>query len=195
MKKKKTTKIRENISESEYQKLLIYLNGTENLNSNTKNNLKRTFVLLYFTGMRINEVKQLKIKDIYTIFEKEELIILCHKTKKERKLFFSKEAIKQIKKHFIFSDNSKDDDFIITVKGNTSKTPSSSTFISKINNFIHEVLGYRYSSHSFRVGIITDMAKSINPKFIKEFIGHSDIKTTMRYIRPTSEDLKKCLIR
>lgn len=195
MKKKKTTKIRENISETEYQKLLIYLNGTENLNSNTKNNLKRTFVLLYFTGMRINEVKQLKIKDIYTIFEKEELIILCHKTKKERKLFFSKEAIKQIKKHFIFSDNSKDDDFIITVKGNTSKTPSSSTFISKINNFIHEVLGYRYSSHSFRAGIITDMAKSINPKFIKEFIGHSDIKTTMRYIRPTSEDLKKCLIR
>lgn len=195
MKKKKTTKIRENISETEYQKLLIYLNGTENLNSNTKNNLKRTFVLLYFTGMRINEVKQLKIKDIYTIFEKEELIILCHKTKKERKLFFSKEAIKQIRKHFIFNDNPKNNDYIITVKGNTSKTPSSSTFISKINSFIHEVLGHRYSSHSFRAGIITDMAKSINPKFIKEFIGHSDIKTTMRYIRPTSEDLRKCLIR
>ena len=52
-----------------------------------------------------------------------------------------------------------------------------------------------YSYHSFRAGIITDMSKSINPKFIKEFIGHSDIKTTMRYIRPTHEDLKKCLIR
>ncbi len=39
------------------------------------------------------------------------------------------------------------------------------------------------------------MSKSINQKFIKEFIGHSDIKTTMRYIRPTDEDLKKCLIR
>jgi integrase/recombinase XerD len=195
MKKKKTTKIRENITETEYQKLLIYLNGKENLTSNTKNNLKRTFILLYFTGMRINEVKQLKVKDIYTIFEIEELIILCHKTKKERKLFFSKEAIKQIKKHFIFADNSKDEDFIIIVKGDTSKTPSNSTFISKVNSFIQEVLGHRYSSHSFRAGIITDMAKSINPKFIKEFIGHSDIKTTMRYIRPTSEDLKACLVR
>lgn len=195
MKKQKTTKIRENITEVEYQKLLIYLNGKENLTANTKNNLKRTFILLYYTGMRINEVKQLKIKDINIIFEKEELIVVTHKTRKERKLFFSKEAIKQIKKHFLFDDNAKDNDYIITVKGDTSKTPSSSTFISKVNSFIQEVLGHRYSSHSFRAGIITDMSKSINPKFIKEFIGHSDIKTTMRYIRPTSEDLKKCLIR
>lgn len=194
MKKKKTTKIRENIIELEYQKLLIYLNGKENLTANTKNNLKRTFVLLYYIGMRINEVKQLRVKDIYTLFE-EELIIVTHKTRKERKLFFSKEAINQIKKYFIFDDNSKGNDFIITVKGDTSKTPSSSTYISNANSFMQEVLGHRYSSHSFRSGIITDMSKSINPKFIKEFIGHSDIKTTMRYIRPTDEDLKKCLIR
>jgi integrase/recombinase XerD len=97
----------------------------KNLTTNTKNNLKRTFILLYFTGMRINEVKQLKVKDINTIFEKEELIIVTHKTRKERKLFFSKEAIKQIKKHFVFNDDSKDEDFIITTKGNLSKTPSS----------------------------------------------------------------------
>jgi integrase/recombinase XerD len=195
MKKKKFTKIRENITEVEYQKLLTYLNGKEDLTTNTKNNLRRTFILLYFTGMRVNEVKQLKVKDINTIYEKEELIIVTHKTRKERKLFFSKEAIKQIKKYFVFNDNSKNEDFIITTKGNPLKTPSSSTFIAKVNSFIQEVLGHRYSSHSFRAGIITDMSKSINPKFIKEFIGHSDIKTTMRYIRPTDEDLKACLIR
>ena len=89
MKKKKFTKIRENITEVEYQKLLTYLNGKEDLTTNTKNNLRRTFILLYFTGMRVNEVKQLKVKDINTIFEKEELIIVTHKTRKERKLFFS----------------------------------------------------------------------------------------------------------
>ncbi len=195
MKKKKTTKIRENITEDEYQKLLIYLNGKENLTFNTKNNLKRTFILLFYTGMRINEVKQLRVKDIDTIIKKEELIIVTHKTRKERKLFFSKEAIKQIKKHFIFCDDAKGNDYIITVKGNPLKTPSSSTYISCVNSFIQEVLGHRYSSHSFRSGIITDMSKSINPKFIKEFIGHADIKTTMRYIRPTDEDLKECLVR
>ena len=40
MKKKKFTKIRENITEVEYQKLLIYLNGKEDLTTNTKNNCK-----------------------------------------------------------------------------------------------------------------------------------------------------------
>ena len=160
MKKKKLTKIRENITEVEFKKLLIYLNGKEDLTLNTKNNLNRTFILLYFTGMRINEVKQLRVKDIKTILEKEELIIVTHKTSKERKLFFSKEAIKQIKKYFVFNADSNDEDFIITGKGNPLKTPSSSTFIAKVNSFIQEVLGHRYSSHSFRAGIITDMSKS-----------------------------------
>ncbi len=82
MKKKKFTKIRENITEVEHQKLLTYLNGKEDLTINTKNNLRRTFILLYFTGMRVNEVKQLKVKDINTIYEKEELIIVTHKRKK-----------------------------------------------------------------------------------------------------------------
>ncbi len=54
MKNKKFTKIRENITEVEYQKLLTYLNGKEDLITNTKNNLRRTFILLYFTGMRVN---------------------------------------------------------------------------------------------------------------------------------------------
>ncbi|WP_434270586.1 tyrosine-type recombinase/integrase [Aliarcobacter cryaerophilus] len=124
------------MTEVEYQKLLTYLNGIEDLTNNTKNNLRRTFILLYFTGMRVNEVKQLKVKDINTIFEKEELIIFTHKTRKERKLLFSKEEIKQIKKYFVFNDNSKDEDFIITTKGNTSKTLNSSTFIAKVNSFI-----------------------------------------------------------
>lgn len=40
MKKKKFTKIRENITEIEYQKFLIYLKGKEDLTTNTKNNLR-----------------------------------------------------------------------------------------------------------------------------------------------------------
>ena len=40
MKKKKFTKIRENITEVEYQKLLIYLNGKEDLTTNVKRSAK-----------------------------------------------------------------------------------------------------------------------------------------------------------
>lgn len=195
MKSKKVSKIRENITEVEYKKLITYLRGKEDINLNTKENLKRTIILLYFTGMRVNEVKQLKVKDISILLEKQEIIIVTHKTQKERKLFFSKDAVKEIRKNFVFDEFTSEDDFIIKAKGNPQKTPSSLTFIQQVNKFIQEVLGRRYSSHSFRAGLITDMSKSINPKFIKEFIGHSDINTTMRYIKPTDEDLKKCLVR
>ena len=88
-----TNEVEEAIEEATFE------NGKEDLTTNTKNNLRRTFILLYFTGMRINEVKQLKVKDINTIFEKEELIIVTHKTRKERKLFFSKEAIKLLQEY------------------------------------------------------------------------------------------------
>lgn len=193
-KKKSIKQIKEYITEIEYQKLMTYLNGKQNIHSCTKSNLARTFTLLFFTGCRLNEIKQLKVKDIKTIIEIGEFIIVTYKTHKERKLFFSKNAIKEIRKHFDMGKE-KNDNFIIGVKGDFTKTPSVSTFISIVNQFIQEVLGERYSSHSFRSGLITEMSKSVNPKFIQKFIGHSDINTTMRYIKPTDEDLRACMVR
>ncbi len=61
---------------------------------------------------------------------------------------------------------------------------------------IQSVLGTRYTSHSFRQGLITELgAKGVNPKIIKEFMGHKDIKTTMRYIKPSEDDIRSALLR
>ncbi len=69
-------------------------------------------------------------------------------------------------------------------------------FIKQVNSKMKEILGEGYTSHSFRQGLITEMgAKGINTKIISKFIGHSDVKTTMRYINPTDEDLKGAMIR
>lgn len=193
-KNKQIKQIKEYITEIEYQKLLTYLKGKENIHECTKSNLARTFTLLYFTGCRLNEIKQLKVKDIKTLIETGEIIIVTTKTNRERKLFFSKIAIKEIKKYFDMGKE-KNDNYIIGIKGDYSKIPSVSTFIGIVNQFIQEVLGNRYSSHSFRSGLITEMSKSVNPKFIQKFIGHSDINTTMRYIKPTDEDLRECMVR
>ena len=58
------------------------------------------------------------------------------------------------------------------------------------------ILGAGYTSHSFRQGLISEMgAKGINAKIISKFIGHSDVKTTMRYINPTDDDLKNAIVR
>jgi len=53
-----------------------------------------------------------------------------------------------------------------------------------------------YTSHSFRQGLLSDLrAKGINIKIMSKFIGHSDVKTTMRYIQPSDEDIMINLVR
>ena len=59
---KEIKRIKENITEVEYKKLMTYVRGDESLRENTKLNLLRTFTILFFTGLRVNEVQELKIK-------------------------------------------------------------------------------------------------------------------------------------
>ena len=188
-------RIRENITEQHHQQIQTYLAGNTKLYPNTKQNIKVATTILYYTGIRLNEITQMTIKDLKTIISEKELIIKIHKQKRERKLFFSKDAIKEIKKLFDYS-NENDNSLIIRAKGQTDKAPHGATFINSVNKFIQKALNSnRYTSHSYRAGLITDMAKSINTKFISQFIGHSDTKTTMRYIRATDTDLRECVVR
>jgi len=70
------------------------------------------------------------------------------------------------------------------------------TFIAQVNTVMKSILGAGYTSHSFRQGLITEMgAKGINVKIISQFIGHSDVKTTMRYIKPTDDDVRGAMVR
>ena len=62
--KKEIKRIKENITEVEYKKLISFIRGNETLRENTKLNLLRTFTILFFTGLRLNEVQELKIIDI-----------------------------------------------------------------------------------------------------------------------------------
>ena len=56
--------IKESINSKEFKQLMIYTRGREDLRRNTKRNLPRTFVFLYYTGARINELQTLLIKDV-----------------------------------------------------------------------------------------------------------------------------------
>ena len=67
--KKEFKKIKENITEVEYKKLMSFVRGNETLRLNTKQNLLRTFTILFFTGLRLNEVQELKIIDIKNLLE------------------------------------------------------------------------------------------------------------------------------
>ena len=195
--KKGIKRIKESITKDEYKKLLHFTSNDINIKDNSKQNLLRTFTILYFTGLRLNELQQMKLQHIKELLENGVTKLILPKTKSERKLFASKEFKKELKTLFEqeLLNNTNLDKRIITKKS-TNSSINSDVFIKQVNSKIKEILGAGYTSHSFRQGLISEMgAKGINAKIISKFIGHSDVKTTMGYIKPTDDDVKGAMIR
>ncbi len=195
--KKEIKRIKENITEVEYKKLMSFIRGDENLRFNTKQNLLRTFTILFFTGLRLNEVQELKIKDIKNLLQDGNVKLDISKTSTQRKLYLTNSFQKELVKLFDFK-NELDDNKIISKGSDKNKRTSINNivFIQQVNKTIKEILGEGYSSHSFRQGLITEMgSKSINIKIISQFVGHKNVSTTMGYIKPTDEQIREALIR
>jgi integrase/recombinase XerD len=190
--KKEIKRIKENITEVEYKKLMSFIRGNETLRFNTKQNLLRTFTILFFTGLRLNEVQELKIKDIKNLLQDGNVKIGISKTSTQRKLYLTNSFQKELVKLFDFK-NELDENRIISKGSDKNKRTSINNivFIQQVNKTIKEILGEGYSSHSFRQGLITEMgSKSINIKIISQFVGHK-----MGYIKPTDEQIREALIR
>ena len=197
-KKIKLKRIKESVNHTEYKKLISTVRGDESIRTHTKQNLLRTFIILYYTGLRLNELQQLRLHHIKELIDKGVTKLILPKTSSERKLFAGEEFQKELNK--LFKLKGEDDlDIRVISKGSIKSGKAginSDVFIKQVNSKIKEILGDGYTSHSFRQGLITQMgAKGINAKIISKFIGHSDVKTTMGYIKPTDDDVKGAMIR
>ncbi|MGJ0317073.1 site-specific integrase [Aliarcobacter cryaerophilus] len=197
-KDKKLKRIKESINELEYKKLINAVRGDETLRASSKDNLLRTFTILYFTGLRVNELQEMNLLHIKELIDNGETKLMLPKTKSERKLFAGDEFIKQLKKLFEIRPETDLQIKVISKGSNKSKRVGIHplTFIAQVNQVMKNILGDGYTSHSFRQGLISEMgAKGINAKIISKFIGHSDVKTTMNYVKPTDDDIKGAMIR
>ena len=94
--KKGIKRIKESITKEEYKKLLHFTSNDINIKDNSKQNLLRTFTILYFTGLRLNELQQMKLQHIKELLENGVTKLILPKTKSERKLFASKEFKKEL---------------------------------------------------------------------------------------------------
>jgi integrase len=189
-----TKKIKKSISQKEYKLLLSHTKGDDSVKEFNRERFLRIFILLYYSGVRINELSQMRYSHIREILKNGETIIETYKTQNERILYFSEQAIKDIKKYFLFTED--DNDYIIASWDNPKTRMHEIALINLVNKYMKKVLGEGFTSHSFRQGLLTEMgSRSINPKIIQSFIGHSDVKTTLRYIKPTAHDVKMSLVR
>ena len=190
-------RIKENITENEYKKLMTYVRGDESLRKNTKLNLLRTFTILFFTGLRLNEIQELRIRDIKKLIDEENIKINISKTSSERKLYLSNSFKKELLKIFDFTKEDLSNRVITKGSSKNKKVGINNiVFIQQVNSVIKNILGKGFSSHSFRQGLITEMgSKSINIKIISQFVGHKNISTTMGYIKPTDDQIMNSLVR
>ena len=196
--RKNIKRIKESITETEYKKLMNAVRGDESLRQTSKTNLLRAFMLLYFTGLRLNEVQNLTLSNIKELLDLGQTKLILSKTSSERKLYAGEAFQKQLRRLFEL-DRMMDLDSRVIAKGsNKSKKEgiSHDVFIKQVNAVMKSILGEGYTSHSFRQGLITEMgSKGVNVKIISQFIGHSDVKTTMRYIKPTDDDVRGAMVR
>ena len=196
--RKNIKRIKESITETEYKKLMNAVRGDESLRQTSKTNLLRAFMLLYFTGLRLNEVQNLTLSNIKELLDLGQTKLILSKTSSERKLYAGEAFQKQLRRLFEL-DRVMDLDSRVIAKGsNKSKKEgiSHDVFIKQVNTVMKSILGEGYTSHSFRQGLITEMgSKGVNVKIISQFIGHSDVKTTMRYIKPTDDDVRGAMVR
>jgi len=187
-------RIKKSITEKEYKLLISHTKGDDSLKEFNRQRLVQIFCLLFYSGARINELSQIKYKHIYEIIETGETVIVTFKTKNERILYFSAKAIKELKKYFSSEEDS--DNYVIASWNDPKTRLHEISLINLVNKYMKKVLGEGFTSHSFRQGLLSEMgSKSINPKIIQSFIGHSDVKTTLMYIKPTAEDVKMSLVR
>lgn len=196
--RKNIKRIKESITETEYKKLMNSVRGDEFLRQTSKTNLLRAFMLLYFTGLRLNEVQNLTLWHIRELLEQGQAKLILSKTKSERKLFAGEQFIKELKKLFSVDEFVDLESRVITKGSVKSKREgiNSDVFIKQVNAVMKSILGEGYTSHSFRQGLITEMgSKGVNVKIIAKFIGHCDVKTTMRYIKPTDDDVRGAMVR
>ncbi len=160
--------------------------------------LRLALCLLAVTGVRINELLNIKVFQLKTLTQ--ESWIAIDRSKRgpsNHKAYLTKEGKK------IIQDRKKDFQFILLIK-----EPDAYVFTSEANHFqklrreaitrdVNKVMRSvskqlpgqpNVTSHSFRIGYITQLWKdSKDIEFVKQSIGHQKLDTTSAYITKLSD--------
>ena len=187
-------RVRHSIGSAEYQKLTEHTLADPSLRDHSRAKLMRIFTVLYYTGIRVNEITEFTIGKLRELLAAQEGVIHTSKKDKERMLWLSDEACEDLKE---LIESAPDDRAYISSSWNKPTTPMHPlALIRLVNGYMKKVLGSGYTSHSFRQGLITEMfAQRIATATVQHFIGHEDPATTIRYAKPTGAQMREALVR
>ncbi len=165
-------------------------------NSPEKNELlwekrdKALFEMLYSSGCRVSEMASLKLSDFSTMYQS---AIITGKGNKQRRVFFSEEAIKALKEYLIERKQKIPQEKIvknvfINQKG-TALTARGIRFIVMKYSLLNENKK-NITPHSFRHTFATSLlTNGADVRVVQELLGHSSISTTQRYTHITTAQM------
>ena len=177
-----------------YKELIKEAAGPTYLNAR----LRIALCLLAVTGVRINELLNIKVSDLTTLIQEDWIAIDRSKRgPSNHKAFLTKEGKK------IIQDRKKDFELIFLMK-----ELDAYLFTSEVDHFkklrreaitrdVNKVMRLvskqlpgqpNLTSHSFRIGYITQLWKdSKDIEFVKQTIGHRKLDTTSAYVNQLSD--------
>ena len=148
------------------------------------------FKVLYSTGCRVSEIQNMKLKDISSDFES---ALVLGKGRKERYVFFSKDAKEAIKSYLLerkeLVKDPKDKGYLFVNQKGGPLTAGGIRYILDRYTSV-EGTNKHMNPHAFRHTFATTMLNNgADIRVVQELLGHSSISTTQRYTHITAEKL------
>lgn len=139
--------------------------------------------LLYYTGMRVSELVNLKREDVN--WEKKEIVVKG-KGNKERKILLTSKIAEELKEYL---DQYKDNKYLFS-----KEKPLTTRNVQKILSKIARKLGLkkRVTPHKLRHSFATHLLeKGLDIRTIQALLGHENLATTQIYTHLTDELYRK----
>ena len=150
------------------------------------NNIKHKLVLmfLYYAGLRLDEVTNLKWQDID--FDREIIHIKTTKGEKERILFLHHKLKEMLK---IYGIDKQD----LVLRSQRKRKYNKRTIQQIVKNAAKKaVIKKNVTPHSLRHSFATHLLESgADIRYIQQLLGHKDLKTTQIYTHVANKDIKK----
>lgn len=149
---------------------------------NAPSNLKHKAILFiaYSAGLRVSEVINLRLQDIDR--ERQQMFIHCSKGKKDRYVCLSPMVLDVLEQYYKMSAV-KPTNYLFEgpIKGEPYSIRSAQQIFSDARKKagILKTLSFHNLRHSFATHLLE---KGVDVIFIKDILGHFDIKTTQRYL-------------
>ena len=156
---------------------------------NSKNYIRNNTIIILFlqTGMRLSELKNIKVKDID--FENKTIKITC-KGNKEKIVYLNAVAIDSIRKYLSIR-NYDEDEYLFVNKNSNVLSRKSIESICKKAFELANLTEYNYTTHTLRHTTATYIYKATKDILVvKSILGHENLNSTEIYTHIIDDEIK-----